>query len=237
MITKATKSLTNCDFQSGEFILIDKPQYWSSFKAVHKVRNAISEKKVGHAGTLDPLATGLLIIGTGKKTKTITQFQELPKTYAGIFTLGKTSPSMDTETTPVDHAIPETVNEEMILKIKQLFVGKITQTPPMYSAVKVKGKSLYAYARKGKIVERSEREVFIYDFKINKIDIPYIHFEITCSKGTYIRVLANDFGQKLGCGAILSSLRRTRIGEYSVNDALTIEEFVNLVKADKLVLN
>lgn len=226
MITKKTMSQTHPDFQSGEVILIDKPAFWSSFKVVHKVRKAIGVKKVGHAGTLDPFATGLLILCTGNKTKEITKYQDLKKTYSGVITLGKYSDSMDTETEIKEFPIPKNLNEEMILNSTKLFVGEIEQIPPMYSAVKKAGKSLYAYARKGKTVEREPRKVTVYRFDIEKISLPEIHFTIECSKGTYIRVIADDFGKTLGTRAMLTSLRRIAIGDYLVEDAFQVNEFI-----------
>lgn len=226
MITKKTMNQTHPDFQSGEVILIDKPAFWSSFKVVHKVRQAIGVKKVGHAGTLDPFATGLLILCTGNKTKEITKYQDLKKNYTGIITLGKFSDSMDTETEIKDFPIPENITEEKIFNAAKKFVGEIEQIPPMYSAVKKAGKSLYAYARKGKTVEREPRKVSVYRFDIDKIELPEIHFTIECSKGTYIRVIADDFGKALGTRAMLTALRRTSIGEYSVEDAFNVVEFV-----------
>jgi len=214
------------DFQSGEIILIDKPAFWSSFKVVHKVRQAIGVKKVGHAGTLDPLATGLLILCTGNKTKEITKYQDLKKTYTGVITLGKYSDSMDTETEINEYPIAEDLTEEKIINTAKNFIGEIEQIPPMYSAVKKAGKSLYAYARKGKTVEREPRKVTVYKFDIDKIQLPEIHFTIECSKGTYIRVIADDFGKALGTRAMLTSLRRTSIGDYCVEDALQVNEFV-----------
>jgi tRNA pseudouridine55 synthase len=225
MITKETNDFEGLDFGEGEVILIDKPASWSSFKVIRKIRQAVNVKKVGHAGTLDPQATGLLIVATGKKTKSISEFQALEKTYTGTITLGKTSPSMDEETEITSEKPFNHISEEMIYKVRDEFIGSIKQIPPMYSAIKYKGKNLYHLARKGKVVERESREVFISDFKIIKIDLPNIDFEISCSKGTYIRVIANDFGEKLGCGGLLSSLRRTKIGSYSVNDAFTVEKF------------
>lgn len=227
MITKRTADFSNLDFSAGEEILIDKPLYWSSYKAVHKVKKAVDSKKVGHAGTLDPLATGLLILCTGRKTKDIHLYQNLPKTYTGIITLGKKSPSMDSETEISDYEIPAGLDQTKIDFVRDQFIGEIEQLPPMYSAIKINGKRLYQHARKNKVIDRKLRLVNVEEFKIVKIDIPQIHFKITCSKGTYIRVIANDFGEKLGCGGILSELRRTKIGDYSVSDALTIEEFVS----------
>jgi len=228
MITKETNDFEKIDFVNGEVILIDKPAGWSSFKVVRKIRQAINVKKVGHAGTLDPAATGLLILATGKKTKSIFEFQALEKTYTGTITLGKISPSMDMETEITSEKPFSHISKEMIYKVRDEFIGSIKQIPPMYSAIKYKGKSLYHLARKGKEVEREPREVVVSNFKITNIDIPNIDFEITCSKGTYIRVIANDFGDKLGCGGLLSSLRRTKIGNYSVDDAFTVEKFVDI---------
>ena len=233
MITNETRDFANLDFQTGETILIDKPFKWSSFKVIHEVRKVIGTRKVGHAGTLDPMATGLLIIASGKKTKEISSFQDLEKTYCGSFTLGKTSPSFDTETNVSEGKSYNNISEEEIYSARDFFLGKILQTPPMYSAVKFKGKSLYKIARKGKEVKREPREVNVSKFEIKSISLPDIEFEITCSKGTYIRVIANDFGEKLGCGALLSSLRRTAIGNYSIEKALTVEEFVKEMKAVK----
>lgn len=230
MITKETADLFKVDFQAGEAILIDKPSGWTSFQVVDKIRRAVQVKRVGHAGTLDPLATGLLILCTGKKTKEITRFQELKKTYTGKIMLGKTSPSMDMETeiTVTDPQVNLTADQ--ILNARESFTGKIMQVPPMFSAVKVNGKSLYKIARKGREVAREPREVEIYKFEIKNISIPEIEFEIICSKGTYIRAIANDLGEKLGCGGILGSLRRTAIGEYSVNNALKVAEFTTKIK-------
>jgi len=224
MITRKTTDLTNIDFQSGEALLIDKPQYWSSFKVVHEVRKVTGVKKVGHAGTLDPMATGLLILCTGKKTKEINIYQEQEKTYTGTILLGKSSPSMDLETEILINKKVD-VSDEDILNMKNKFTGDIYQVPPMYSAIKLGGKTLYNLARKGKSVEREPRLVNVSKFEIKEINLPEIHFEIICSKGTYIRVIANDFGEMLGCGGLLSSLRRTGIGSYSVDDAFQVEEF------------
>ena len=227
MITKSTNDFKSLDFTAGEVILIDKPPYWSSYKVVHKVKKAARLKKVGHAGTLDPMATGLLILCTGKKTKEIYKYQALRKTYTGIITLGKSSPSMDMETEISEHEIPADLDEKIIFSVRDQFLGEIEQTPPMFSALKVNGQRLYQLARKDKTIERKPRQVTIEEFKITKVEIPRIHFEITCSKGTYIRVIANDFGDKLGCGGILSSLRRTKIGDFNVNEAIKIEEFIS----------
>jgi tRNA pseudouridine 55 synthase len=233
MITKETIDFSGLDFSIGESILIDKPLNYSSFQAVYHVRKAINVKKVGHAGTLDPKASGLLIICTGKKTKEITSFQDLGKTYTGTFTLGKTTPSMDIET-EFDEIKPiDGITEEMIFETGKTFLGETFQVPPMYSAVKFQGKSLYKYARKGKLIEREPRKINLTKFNIT-VAFPEVHFEIECSKGTYIRVIADDFGRKLGCGAYLSSLRRTKIGNFSVENALSVAEFEERAKINML---
>lgn len=234
MVTKQTSDFSKLDFKAGEVLLIDKPHSWTSFKVVNRIRRAVNVRRVGHAGTLDPMATGLLILCTGKKTKEIYKYQDSNKTYSGIITLGLTSPSMDAETETKAHLIPEKLDEEQIKIIRDQFLGEISQIPPMYSALKVDGQKLYKLARKGKTVKREPRRVTIYSFDISKIDLPDIHFEISCSKGTYIRVIANDFGEKIGCGGILSNLRRTKIGEYSVNDALEVDEFLKRMEKENL---
>jgi tRNA pseudouridine55 synthase len=231
MIKKGTNNLSNCDFSSGETLLLDKPMNWTSFDVVSKIRNAVGVKKVGHAGTLDPMATGLLIICTGKKTKEISSFQDLEKTYAGSILLGRKSKSMDMETELIGDEDLSLIDDEDIYNIRDKFIGNILQVPPMFSAIKFKGKSLYSIARKGKTIELEPREVVVSKFEILEINKPYVKFEITCSKGTYIRSIANDFGEALGCGGVLSSLRRTAIGNYFVEDALSINEFVFLSKA------
>ncbi|MCK5086482.1 MAG: tRNA pseudouridine(55) synthase TruB [Candidatus Pacebacteria bacterium] len=227
MITKKTKDINNLDFSLGEVLFIDKEKGFTSFDIIYKIRKLINVKKVGHAGTLDPAATGLLIICTGKKTKEIYKYQNLEKTYTGIIEIGKSTPSMDGETEFEIENNFDNVTDEMIEDARINFVGEILQMPPMYSALKHKGKALYKYARAGVEVERKERKVFISEFEITQIDLPEIKFKIRSSKGTYIRAIANDFGNILGCGAYLKSLRRTAIGEYSVEDALTVDEFRN----------
>ena len=229
MVTKQTNDFASLDFLDGETLLIDKPPQWSSFKVVHTIRKAINVKRVGHTGTLDPLATGLLIVLTGRNTKQMMNFEGLSKSYTGIILFGKSSPSMDTETEMNDRALPKNLNDDLIFKTRDTFLGDIEQIPPMYSALKVDGKKLYDLARKGKEVERKPRKINISRFEITRIDIPEVHFDIQCSKGTYIRVIANDFGEKLGCGAVLKKLRRTAIGDYSVENALSVEEFVQKI--------
>lgn len=229
-ITKNTIAEIDPNFVDGEIILFDKALLKSAFDCVYRVRETIGVKKVGHAGTLDPMATGLMIVCTGKMTKRISEIQNLEKTYKGIITLGRTTRSFDTETDFDTKNNFDDITEDKIDKVRNKFTGKIFQTPPMYSAVKRNGKSLYRLARKGIEVDREVREVFISKFEIEKIDLPDIYFEITCSKGTYIRVLASNFGEQLGCGAYLKELRRTHIGEFDVEDALSIEEFKEYAK-------
>ena len=233
MIKKDTNNFSSCDFHSGEIILIDKPLNWTSFDVVSKIRNAAGVKKVGHAGTLDPMATGLLIICTGKKTKEMISFQDLEKTYTGTILLGKKSKSMDLETELVGNKDISSIKDEDIYTVREKFIGNILQVPPMFSAIKYKGKSLYNMARKGKSIDLKPREVEVSKFEILEINKPYIKFEIICSKGTYIRSIANDFGEELGCGAVLSELRRTAIGNYSVVEALSVAGFVSLAKIMK----
>jgi tRNA pseudouridine55 synthase len=228
IVTKQTKQLNSADISEGIVLLIDKEKFKTSFNVVSAVRKKLSIKKVGHAGTLDPMATGLLIVCSGKKTKEIYKYQDQKKVYEGTITLGKTTPSMDGETEPTVVKPFEYVTGDQIDEVKKDFLGEIDQIPPMYSALKHKGKSLYKYARKGINIERKSRKVTIYNFVIKSIKLPEINFEIECSKGTYIRVIANDFGEKLGCGAYLSALRRTQIGDYSVKDSLTINELNQL---------
>jgi len=235
MINKERADFTGLDFHNGEEILIDKPFGWSSFKVVYEIRNSIGWLKIGHAGTLDPFATGLLILCTGKKTKSISEFQDLEKTYSGTITLGKATPSMDLETEILSEKPFSHITEEQIYFLKEEFTGKIMQVPPMYSAIKQNGKNLYKLARKGKTVERQPREIYVSGFKITKVELPDVHFEIICSKGTYLRVIANDFGEKLGCGGVLSSLRRSKIGDFSVENALSVEEFKE--RLNKSILN
>ena len=235
MINKERADFNGLDFHKGEEILIDKPFGWSSFKVVYEIRNSIGWLKIGHAGTLDPFATGLLILCTGKKTKSISEFQDLEKTYSGTITLGKATPSMDLETEFLSEKPFRHITEEQIYLLKEEFIGKIMQVPPMYSAIKQNGKNLYKLARKGKTVERQPREITVSGFNITKIELPDVHFEIIFSKGTYLRVIANDFGEKLGCGGVLSSLRRSKIGDFSVENALSVEEFKE--RLNKSILN
>jgi tRNA pseudouridine55 synthase len=225
MITRATESPFKADYSAGETILIDKEPGWTSFDVVKKVRNLVRVKKVGHAGTLDPFATGLLILCTGKKTKEISGFQNLPKSYSGVICLGKKTETMDPEGETLEEKPFEHITERDIEMAREKFTGRIKQIPPMYSAKKHKGKALYKYARKGVEIKREPVEIEIMKFEIESIDLPYIKFNLDCSKGTYVRVVADDFGGELGCGAYLTELRRTAIGDFSVDEALTISRF------------
>ena len=212
-------------FLDGKIILINKPLKWTSFDAVKKVRILTRVSKVGHAGTLDPLASGLLIICTGKFTKKINEYMGMEKEYTGTFTLGATTPTYDLESKPGNFKSIEDVSEEKIYDTTKLFTGKIMQVPPIHSAIKKEGKRVYELARKGHEVVLDARPVTISSFEITNIDLPVVAFKVVCSRGTYIRSLANDFGETLGCGAYLSSLCRTRIGVFNLKDALTPEEF------------
>lgn len=218
------------DFAAGEILLINKPLDWTSFDVVKKVRNTIRVKKVGHAGTLDPLATGLLILCTGKFTKRIDEIQGQEKEYTGIIRLGETTPSYDRETEVTETKDISHLTEDEIKAAAQTFVGTIDQIPPIYSAVQIDGKRAYDLARKGKDVELKSRSVTIQAFDITSINGPEVTFKVICSKGTYIRSLAHDLGQKLGVGGHLSKLERSRIGEYKLEDALTIEDIIAIRK-------
>ena len=215
----------DASFAEGRVLLIDKPLYWTSFDAVRKVRNLVKIKKVGHAGTLDPLATGLLIICTGKFTKRINEFMAQEKEYTGTITLGATTPTFDLESEPVPGMPPGVLTIEQLQAATLPFTGRISQVPPVHSAIKMDGKRVYELARKGIEVKMEPRAITIHEFSIVKVDLPVVHFKVVCSTGTYIRSLANDFGAHLGCGGYLSSLRRTRIGSYTVAEGQTIEDF------------
>jgi tRNA pseudouridine55 synthase len=214
------------EYEEGKMLLIDKPLEWTSFGVVSKIRNQLRIKKVGHAGTLDPLATGLLIVCTGKFTKRINEYMAKEKEYTGHFTIGATTPTYDLESEPVDFKPFDQVTTEQIHAATQPFIGAIQQLPPAHSAIKVDGKRMYEMARKGLEVKREPRAVTITAFEITHIALPVIEFRVVCSTGTYIRSLANDFGEALGCGAYLSKLCRTRIGEYELKDAQSLEAFV-----------
>jgi len=223
--------LNKPDFKAGEVFLLDKPYEWTSFQVVNSIRYQMSRvtglkrNKVGHAGTLDPLATGLLIICTGKSTKQIDNYQAQEKEYTGTFKLGATTPCFDLEQEE-DHQFPtDHITEEMIHEATKNFIGHIEQTPPKFSAIKIKGKRAYDYARNDEEVVIKAKNIEIKAFEITDIRMPEIDFRVVCSKGTYIRSLARDYGQKLNSGAYLIALRRTKIGDYDVKDALTPQAF------------
>jgi tRNA pseudouridine55 synthase len=230
------------DFYKGEILLIDKPYTWSSFQAVNKIKHAIKhhpswlhegqkiKAKVGHAGTLDPLATGLLILATGKKTKSLNDLMGLEKEYTGVFFIGASTPCFDREK-EVDKTYPtEHLTEEIIYNTAKQFLGKQMQVPPLFSAVMVDGKRAYELAREGSDMELKAREIEIIEFEITGVRIPEVDFRVVCSKGTYIRSLARDFGMALNSGAHLAALRRTRIGQFNVKDAMEPNDFASKLK-------
>jgi len=230
--------MTEEAYKNGQVLLIDKPLTWTSFQVVNKLRWEIRQRfnikkiKVGHAGTLDPLATGLLIICTGKQTKQIDTYQGQVKEYTGTFTLGGTTPSYDLET-EINNTFPTAhITEELLHETTKQFVGEIQQKPPIFSAIKKDGKRLYELARKGETTEIKERTVTVSSFEITKIKLPEVEFRIICSKGTYIRSIAFDYGKALNSGGYLSALRRTKIGNFSVDDAFSVEEFINNLKTN-----
>ncbi len=225
--------MTNAeDYLNGQILLIDKPLNWTSFQAVNKLKYALINKlglpkkfKIGHAGTLDPLASGLLIVCTGKFTKRITEIQSQAKEYTGTFNIGATTPSYDLETEIDGTFSISHIDESLIHETVKKFIGEIDQKPPIYSAIKKDGVRLYEHARAGETVEIATRKTTIYEFEITRIDLPEIDFRVVCSKGTYIRSLAFDFGKALNSGAFLSVLRRTKIGDYSVENATNVLNF------------
>jgi tRNA pseudouridine55 synthase len=218
------------EYLNGKVLLIDKPLEWTSFDAVKKVRNLTRVSKVGHAGTLDPLATGLLIICTGKFTKKINEYMAQEKEYTGTFTLGAVTPTYDLESEPFEQRQIDNITMDQLQAATVPFTGEIMQVPPAHSAIKKDGVPVYKMARKGIEVKLEPRKLTIYTFEITAFQPPLVHFRVVCSTGTYIRSLANDFGAHLGCGAYLSSLRRTKIGNFSVDDALTIAQFEENLK-------
>jgi tRNA pseudouridine55 synthase len=219
------------NWDEGQFILVDKPRGWTSFDVVKKVRNRI-KAKIGHAGTLDPLATGLLILATGKFTKRIDEVQGQDKWYEGIISIGKTTPSYDLET-EFDSETPfDKVTAEEIEKARIALTGPLSQIPPAYSAVKIDGERAYKKARRKEEVKMRPREITIHAFEITKVELPDIHFRINCTKGTYIRSMAYDFGNLLGVGGYLKELKRTAIGEFVLKDAYDLEDFLNKYSLD-----
>ena len=221
---------TRRTFEEGKVILLDKPLHWTSFDAVRKIRNTLKIKKVGHAGTLDPLATGLLIICTGKFTKKINEFMAAEKEYTGSFTLGAVTPTYDKESAPEDLKDFTAITTEQLKNAATQFTGAIEQFPPVYSAIKKDGVALYELARRGEAVDLKARSIVIKSFEITAVELPVVKFKVVCSTGTYIRSLAHDMGAVLCCGAYLSELRRTGIGENRVEDAVSIEEFLEEVR-------
>ncbi len=220
-------------YEEGQVLLIDKPLNWTSFDVVRKTRNLIRIKKVGHAGTLDPLATGLLIVCTGKFTKKINEYMGMEKEYTGSFTLGAITPTYDLESEPMEIRDYAAITDEQIHEATEAFTGTIQQVPPLHSAIKRDGKPVYLMARKGIEFELEPRTITIKEFTIVKIELPKVFFKVGCTTGTYIRSLAHDFGKQLGCGGYLSSLRRTRIGEFSVDTALSMEQLTEQILQDK----
>lgn len=233
------EKLTKEQFLEGQILLIDKPLTWSSFQAVNKIKYTLIKNldlpkrfKIGHAGTLDPLATGLLIICTGKFTKRLSELQGQIKEYTGTITVGATTPSYDLET-EINETFPTThITAELIEQTKKQFIGTIEQFPPIFSAIKKDGKRLYEHARKGEEIEIQSRKIEISEFEITRIELPEIDFRVVCSKGTYIRSLAYDFGKALKSGAHLTALRRTKIGNFSVDNAVEPLDFERIYKSD-----
>ncbi len=213
--------------EKGFFILMDKPKDYSSARVVNLVKRKLKVKKAGHSGTLDPKATGLMIICTGKLTKELHTLLGSDKEYEGVLVLGETTKSFDTETEVVEQRPTDFLTEECVKEKTREFSGEIQQVPPMYSAIKHKGKPLYKYAVKGDEIERAPRTVVVKEFEITSYNLPEVSFRVSCSKGTYIRSLVNDFGESLGTGAYLKELRRTKIGSYDVKDALTLDELLS----------
>jgi len=224
--------ISEMDFDKGEVFLVDKPLEWTSFDVVKKIRGRLKIKKVGHAGTLDPLATGLLIVCAGKATKKINEYQDLGKTYTGKMVLGKTTPSVDLETEfdsekPWDH-----ITENQVKKAAAKWTGDIIQIPPIYSAIKVDGERAYKAARRKEEIKLKPRPVQVPVFEVDASNLPEVSFKIQCSKGTYIRSLVRDVGEALGCGAYMSELRRTAIGDFNVDDAFVLEDFISRLQRD-----
>ncbi|NLJ06424.1 MAG: tRNA pseudouridine(55) synthase TruB [Sphingobacteriales bacterium] len=224
------------DFENGEVILFDKPLKWSSFDVIRQIKSIVPIKKIGHAGTLDPLAEGLLILCTGKKTRSIQEYQNLPKVYTGTLQLGVESPSYDLETPvtgnyPIDH-----IDDQLIRETVAKFTGEIIQQPPVFSAIKLKGKRAYQLAKKGKNPVLEGRRVNIYDFQVNAFEGNQLTFTVKCSKGTYIRSLVHDFGKSLGSAAVLTWLQRTQIGDFHIKKAVNFASFKNIVSGAKQVI-
>jgi len=229
------KDFAKMDFLAGEMLLFDKPLNWTSFDVVKKIRFllkhylGVKKIKVGHAGTLDPLASGLVIVCTGKATKKIDEYQGMTKEYIADIRLGSTTPTYDLESEPDEFFPYKHITEEMLASVISQFTGEIEQTPPIFSAIKVQGKKAYDLARKGETVELKSRQITIFEIKVLEFNLPDLTVNVKCSKGTYIRSLAYDMGKALGSGAHLTGLRRTRIGEFSVDDAIDVIEFEKII--------
>jgi tRNA pseudouridine55 synthase len=223
----------NEEFAEGKMILVDKPLTWTSFDVVKKIRGLTRISKVGHAGTLDPLATGLLIVCTGKFTKKINEYMAAEKEYTGSFTLGATTPTYDLESEPVFQSSLENITPEMIQGATLKFLGEIMQVPPIFSAIKKEGTAAYVLARRGQEVKMEPRPITIKEFEITSIDLPKVEFRVVCTTGTYIRSLAFDFGNELGCGAHLSSLIRTRIGIFKLDNTMSLDAFIHKINSIK----
>lgn len=232
-----TETLSAEDFLEGQLLLIDKPLEWTSFDAVNKIKHSLLRRfgfkkiKVGHAGTLDPLATGLLLVCTGRMTKRISELTGLDKTYEGQFLLGATTPSFDLETEAENHRPTDHLTEEQVVEAARSFVGELDQMPPMYSAKQVGGRRAYKAAREGKTIDLQPHRVVVHSFEVDAAQLPLVGFRIVCGKGTYIRSIARDLGEKLGCGAHLVALRRTAIGDHQVDGAVSPQSFADSLGA------
>ena len=218
--------------KEGALLLVDKPREWTSFDVVNKLRYALKVKKIGHAGTLDPLATGLLLIGVGKFTKKLNELQGMDKTYEGVIEIGKTTPSFDLETDFDSEKDISHISEDQILETAQKLTGFQNQVPPLFSAIRIKGERAYHKARNNQDVKLDPRPVIIHDFQIKHVKGGDIHFEISCSKGTYIRSIARDFGEILGVGGYLKVLRRTKVGEYDIGNAYSLDQLLEEIRGD-----
>jgi tRNA pseudouridine55 synthase len=216
------------EVHAGAMLLLDKPLTWTSFQAINKVKYLLKKPKIGHSGTLDPLASGLLIVCTGKWTKKLTDLIGLNKEYTGTIMIGATTPTFDLESSPTNQKAIDHITNEVIEHTRQKFVGNLLQYPPIHSAIKIDGKRAYELARDGKDVEIKPRSINILEFEITRIALPEIDFRVACTSGTYLRSLANDFGAALGVGGYLSALRRTKIGEHNVEDAYQLEDLIEV---------
>jgi tRNA pseudouridine55 synthase len=221
------------EVHAGAMLLLDKPLTWTSFQAINKVKYLLKKPKIGHSGTLDPLASGLLIVCTGKWTKKLADLIGLDKEYTGTITLGATTPTFDLESDPENFKPYEHISAEDIENARQKFLGQILQYPPIHSAVKVDGKRAYELARKGKEVEIKPRTITIQEFAITNVQLPQVHFKVACTSGTYLRSLANDFGAALGVGGYLSALRRTKIGQYRIEEAHQMQDLIDTFSQPK----